>query len=324
MGSLRIRVQLVGANKCEDRGRVVSEEERVIEVKRRFEMQIAILTLCMLRLGSSWSRGFIIVVICSRLTRRLLGRKLVIPRKVAARNPNEVCSNDENNLRPKGLLSVDMSQAANRKAIVTLVVGELYHSIFNRLCRRNWEAYARRHGYDLIVFERLLDTSARAAARSPAWQKCLVPEQPELRDYSQVVWLDTDILINGEAPCIVANVPEDKIGAVDSHSWPTPDIYPDLARRLCEMHRVRGLPFVPDSSASEFYSSWGLPAEVTRAVQTGVLVFSPRHHAPIFRRVYDAYEDKGTPHWNYEMRPLSYEMVKADIVSWLNVRFNVV
>jgi len=52
------------------------------------------------------------------------------------------------------------------------------------------------------------------------------------------------------------------------------------------------------------------------------LVFNPNAHGPVFRDVYDRYEDPGPAWWHYEMRPLSYELHRNAAISWLDPRFN--
>lgn len=216
----------------------------------------------------------------------------------------------------------------NRKAIATLAIGSRYRDLFERLCRPNWTRYAERHGYDLVVFDRPLDGSARAQARSPAWQKCLILEQPEITAYERVVWLDADILINPDAPCACAGVPLGKIGAVDAYGTPSRAVYRDILERQYARWRARGVRFVENPTPETFYRAWGLPGapegDADAVAQTGVLVLSPGHHRALLRHVYDAYDDKGGAEWNYEMRPLSYEIVKANLAAWLDGRFNMV
>src|SRR5262249_13941034 len=55
---------------------------------------------------------------------------------------------------------------------------------------------------------------------------------------------------------------------------------------------------------------------------TGVMVLSPRHHRDVLERTYAEYEQHPGGPWNYEMRPLSYELLKAGCVHWLDPRFN--
>src|SRR5437016_12929944 len=90
-----------------------------------------------------------------------------------------------------------MKEAALKEgALVTLAIGEHYLSNWQKYCAADWQAYAAKHGYDLIVITEPLDRSPRAMARSPAWQKCLVLSQEFARQYHQIVLLDSDIAIN--------------------------------------------------------------------------------------------------------------------------------
>jgi hypothetical protein len=53
------------------------------------------------------------------------------------------------------------------------------------------------------------------------------------------------------------------------------------------------------------------------------MVLSPRFHRSILEHVYSSYEEKGGREWHMEMRPLSYELVKADAAHWIDRRFNI-
>lgn len=208
-----------------------------------------------------------------------------------------------------------------RKALVTIASGGTYHADWKRACEVNWQTYARRHGFDLHGIDRLPDTSERARSRSPAWQKCLVPGLDLLAHYDQVVWVDADIVINHHAaPDITETVPVERVGGVEDINYSQAD--PVAAGRFVE----RALDYWPHAvinrTAEEYYTRYGLPGGVHRVVNTGVLVLSPRHHRGLFERVYATYEEKGGREWHMEMRPLSYELVKADLVHWIDPRFN--
>jgi hypothetical protein len=207
------------------------------------------------------------------------------------------------------------------RALATLVVGSDYESNFERYCRRNWTAYANRHGYDLFILNRPLDSSPRACARPIYWQKNLILEQPELADYEQVAWIDSDIVINAErAPPVFEGVPVERIGAVDEYSVPDPETY----RRALAFSYLRarrlGQPFLHNPTPQDYYRIRGFP-EFDRVIQGGMIVSSPHHHRAVFRAVYE-YDDPGIPSSNYEMAALSYEILRRDLVTWLNYRFN--
>jgi hypothetical protein len=52
------------------------------------------------------------------------------------------------------------------------------------------------------------------------------------------------------------------------------------------------------------------------------MVLSPRHHRELLEHVYHNYEDRGGEPWNYEMRPLSFEIQKQGLLHVLDSRFN--
>lgn len=213
-----------------------------------------------------------------------------------------------------------------KKAIVTLVIGKTYEDRFNALCRESWSAYCARHGYDLIVINTHLDSSERAQKRSPAWQKLLILSINGITSYDRVVWVDSDIMINLKNAYDVANgVPLDKIGAVESYSIPTRDLYQISLKRCYEMWEKANVRFVRNYQPHEYYLKRGIPGDTLHeVVQTGVLVCSPAHHRQLFEKTYLEYEDTHGPEWNYEMPALSYEILKANRAHWISSSFNMI
>jgi hypothetical protein len=208
------------------------------------------------------------------------------------------------------------------KALVTLAVGSAYERRFERYCRSNWTAYARRHGYDIVVLKSPLDQSARALSRPFYWQKNLVLEHDAIAKYSQIAWIDSDIVINAEtAPPIFEGVAEAQVGAVDEYSSPDPATYRKaLAATYLRLRRL-GQPFLHNLTPQQYYRNRGL-SELGQVVQTGVLVCSPRHHRNVLRAVYDKYEHMDVPNSNSEMAAVSYELLSRNLVAWMDHRFN--
>jgi hypothetical protein len=193
---------------------------------------------------------------------------------------------------------------SGRRAIVTLAIGAEFSNRWHRHCEPNWRQYAERHGYELICIEEPLDDSPRARARNPAWQKLLIPGLPWAADYERLVWIDADVLFGPDAPDIAEGVPLERIGAVDEMA----ELDPDIERMLYQRPR------------SQYYRDCGIEADLDSIVQSGTMVLSPAHHREVFEHVYRTYEERyGT---FYEMRPLSYELLTADLVSWIDPRFN--
>src|SRR6185437_4094607 len=101
------------------------------------------------------------------------------------------------------------------KAIVTLVVGEPHASVWRSKALPSWERFARRHGYEIVVFDDLLDDSPAGRERSPSWQKLLTLAHPRVEPFERVLWLDADIIVNdAAAPCPVEQTPPQLVGAV--------------------------------------------------------------------------------------------------------------
>lgn len=210
------------------------------------------------------------------------------------------------------------------KCLVTLTIGEEFENQWNLYCQKNWQAYADKHGYDLINISEPLDVSQRAQSQ-PAWLKCLILNHPEIQKYDQAVWIDADILINYEdAPCICSFVPINQIGGVRDYSFSTPILYKRNLKKTYDNWAAKGIKYIDNLTPQLFYKNFGIETDIAEVMQTGVIVASPKYHKEIFEKVYYNYEDKGSPQWNYEMRPLSYEIIKSDRVVWLPQEFNII
>lgn len=193
----------------------------------------------------------------------------------------------------------------HKSAIVTLAIGPYFQDIFRRTAEESWYEYGARFGHEIIVLTEPLDNSPRAQQRSPAWQKCLVPSQTWAARYDRIVWLDSDIIINNDlAPDIFSHVPEGLIGGVTTLSQPP------------VISALRDKVLGPS-----YYSDYGLPANSGAIFNTGVLVYEPARHKPIFQHVYDAYEER-EGNWHYEQRPLSWHIVNAGLAHSIDSRFN--
>ena len=206
-------------------------------------------------------------------------------------------------------------------ALVTLAVGGRYAERWHARCAPNWSAYAKRHGYDVVCLEEPLDTSARASRRSPAWQKLLVLGGELGERYERIVWVDADVLFNPAAPAITDGVPPGRVGAVDEYATPSREVHRLVLDKLYRHWDAVGEPYVRNVTARDYYAAWGLEPRFDQVVQTGVMVLSPAHHRELLATVYERYDDRG-PGLNYEMRPLSWELLDAGVVEWIDPRFN--
>ena len=211
---------------------------------------------------------------------------------------------------------------ANRRAIVTLATGEEYEHFWETYCEPNWVPYADRIGCDLIRLSEPLDTSERARGRSPSWQKCLILGLDFASRYEQIIWIDSDIIINlAAAPDIVGDCPRERVGAVFTGAhiadWAVPVI---LDRVLRQPAQTSGVAELVEATRRN-YAAYGLSNPPDVMVQCGTLVLSPAHHREMLERIYE------TPHYpsntrQYEQPPLSYEVLTKDMHYPLDGRFN--
>lgn len=209
-----------------------------------------------------------------------------------------------------------------RKALATLVIGDRYKHVFNYWYRPGWEAYCRRYGLDLVVVETPLDTSPRGAGRSPSWQKLLIHTAPGLENCEQIAWVDCDIAIAPHSPNIFDLVPVHKVGTTNDHATPTREDHRLVTERAYRQWDAAGIRYVSNLTAQEVYANVGIHCDYEDVVQAGMFVFSPAHHAELMERVYRTCEDSGDNGLNHEMRFFSYELIKAGLVEWLSVKFN--
>lgn len=209
----------------------------------------------------------------------------------------------------------------NIKAIVTIALGNRFIRMTRNFCQKNWEEYARKHNYDLIFIEEPLDNTERAQKRSASWQKLLVCSQEWAKKYERIVWVDADVLINPNAPDISEGIPIDKIGAVNETQQPTKDQHHKAIKRMYRVWGKDGLVFNESYHVPDYYKEYGIYCNFHDIVQCGIMVWSPQHHAEFLKSVYDNYEDHDN-RLNYEMRPTSYEILKNNLVHWLDPRFN--
>jgi len=207
------------------------------------------------------------------------------------------------------------------KALVTLNLGQMYRDRWQRFCAANWQAYADRHGYNIICIDQPLDTSAKAQTRPVNWQKCLILEHEQVQHYDRVVWVDSDILINPNAPCIVAEVPEQKVGGVNMFGSAAP-LTAQLTPQEKLVDRVAKYWGWSFATGQQMYQANGLPPDFGDLLQTGVMVFSAQHHRVILREIYNQRNAQLGAYDPGEMEEVSYALLQANLIHWIDYRFN--
>ncbi len=208
------------------------------------------------------------------------------------------------------------------KALVTLLIGDAYLGFWKTHCEATWRRYAARHGYDIVIIDAPIDPGPRSSERSMHWQKCLILEHPSVRPYSDVVWIDADIVINDKAaPCIVGANDSDHVGAVTSKdAYATAEQIDNRPKRIRALDNNAHIARLAEATFADLYVRAGLPGDVDEMINTGVLVLKPDRHADVLRAVYDTYDQN--PYSGYENLPLAYHLLKHGLVNRLDPRFN--
>ena len=217
-----------------------------------------------------------------------------------------------------------------RKALVSLAVGDRCFGPWSRYLHANWSAWCNRHGYDLIVFESLLDSSSLGVRRSPAWQKLLAMSSPSLQGYDRALWLDADVLIcpdaedpfQHEMPGLISMARD--VGSPLAHEplWFKNEWSRILSCSLQHNHHSS----IPSSLFSDpeffsYFALWGINQFSRPLFNTGFIAFSPHLHSSMFADIYHHWPDGG-PGALYEMIPVNLELAQRRLIHEIPARFN--
>ena len=214
------------------------------------------------------------------------------------------------------------------KAIVTLAIGDEFTDMFYGYAHETWQAYATRHGYELIVLEEPVRPEALTNDRPVVFQKLFIFEHPAVKPHDDVVFIDADIIINyRDAPCIVSQHGGNGIGmtTIDfDHDWVDPVEFTAFAARSAQS-RQDGEPEFQDDMLRQLVlrnlqtidSAW------QRAVfmNAGVLVMNRDRHEKFLTETFDRY-DNGEIYPGAEQTILTYELLCADSYTRLQDAYN--
>lgn len=212
----------------------------------------------------------------------------------------------------------------SRNALVTIAIGEDFQNRFYKWLLPSWIEYSKRHDIDIVVIDEPIDTSPRARSRSPSWQKCIVHRDPAVKQYKRIAWVDADIAINPNAPNIFDQVEEHKVGAVDQYACPNAADYKQSLERLyAQWEKSNPQGFQRALTPQDYHrSGYGFETSFPGVVQGGVFAYDWNIHKETLEKIYYNYEDLGHPSFNYEMKPLSFELQKVGAVQWIDHKFN--
>jgi len=198
--------------------------------------------------------------------------------------------------------------------LVGISIGDAYTEKYNNLFRESQEYYATKHGYDFKVCTTHLDPNLQLY-ETTSFNKALVGCQEWSNNYDFIVFLDSDILINRNAPAIHTYMDyEDCIGIVDEFSQPSKE------RRL-RIHNRLGW----EKSATEYYKLAGYDLQTDIGFNTGMFIIQPKLHGDLLKNTYNKYVHNSITHWrgfHYEQSSIGYEIQKSKKYKILDNKFN--
>jgi len=214
---------------------------------------------------------------------------------------------------------------AKSNAIVTLVVGDKYKHLFYKYSFKSFVKYAEKVGADLIVIDKQIDLSEKSKLRSIAWQKLLILSQEWSDKYNQILWVDSDIVINNiNADNIFETTPVEKIGGVDAYKIPNKIAYQAGLERLYAYWDKQGVDYIRNLTPHDYYLNRDISTKnsLDSVLHTGVFLCSPKHHKDIFINIYSQDTKINEAFGNYEMPLMSARLIEAELVHWINHKFN--
>ena len=145
---------------------------------------------------------------------------------------------------------------------------------------------------------------------------------PELRSFEKVLWLDADVLLSPWAPdpldahhpALVGMARDDGSPMASQPAW-FKSIWSDVLRGSLGPAAPAG----PDPFS--YLDLWGFNGRLRPLFNTGVIAFSPYHHADLFRSIYNQWLDGG-PGALYEMVPLNLVLQQRGLLQDLDSRYN--
>ena len=188
------------------------------------------------------------------------------------------------------------------KILTTFAIGQRYEALWNTYCKASWEHFAARHGYELVVINKML----RVDSRSPSWQKLALPEY--FANAEQVLFVDADIIFSKHSQDPSALLQDGRVGVVPE---PRGANYRRSVRLWAGKSHIM--------SAPEYYQRTGqIESQADIVYNCGVLLFSPSTAKELFERVWRDYKET----IYYEQPALSHELVTTGLVQTLPEDFN--
>lgn len=215
-----------------------------------------------------------------------------------------------------------------RGLIATLAVGGDHLLRWEQYALPLWDQYCARHNLGLVaVTERI--SAIGSGPTHIMWQKFLIPEYiRNAFDYMQnMLYVDTDILINPQAPNVFDEFDSRGIGLVSQVSK-LPYPHQEVLRRIAFFrHTFMSKDYPLDSSLfmkpRDIFRSHNLDLLSDDFACAGLFVINCGISADRFASIYSMYShDQATLDGGSDEVHLNYEVQKGWPIQWLDYRFH--
>lgn len=220
--------------------------------------------------------------------------------------------------------------AAGGNMIVSIATGGDFLAQWERNSREGWEAYCRRHGLGLIIFDEELIGKDAENWKKVHWQKTLLGKALQERgcEASNICFLDTDILVNPMAPNIFDGYDPNTFGLVSLRQR-LPFPYDEVLRRMAFLrHSHYDNSYPLDSalfmSVEQLYEFHDLEPQADEAC-TGVILFNLEAHSELMESWFHKYDrDVQSITNGGEQTHLNFEIQRTKKVTWMDYRFQAI
>ncbi len=215
----------------------------------------------------------------------------------------------------------------SKNIIATIAIGSEYLDSWEQYALPNWKEYCIRNELGLLVINEDLISRNNKFWKKPTWQKLLIGDALNKSNLiiENVCYLDTDILINPNAPNIFDSYNSENFGLVSlRNNLPFP--YEEVIRRIAFLrHNYYDNNYPLDSALhinlNDLYKYHMLPVQPDEACM-GLIIFNISNHADIMKSWFYKYDANVQSITNGgDQTHLNFEIQNYNKMSWLDYRF---
>ncbi len=228
------------------------------------------------------------------------------------------------------VMKVLIPPGKSKDILTTIAIGQSYLDSWKQFALPAWEEYCRRHDLGLVAFDEDQIPQTDPAWKKATWQKLLIGESLTSAglDVRNVCYLDTDILVNPEAPNIFDNYDQATIGLTSIRKNLPYDLHL-VQRRLAYLRHTHYDNAYPLDSAlfmsiQDLYQFHGLAVQPDEACM-GLIVFNVPSHSKVMRSWFDKYDRRvQSVTGGGDQTHVNFEIQNWGRVSWLDYRFQAI